>query len=60
MNTAQAIARAGGARELAKMLQVTTQAVYKWPERMPPLRLYQLKELRPEWFDKRHGRKAKP
>jgi len=38
--------------EVAKILKLTPSCVYKWQknEQIPPLRLYQLKELRPHWF----------
>ena len=38
--------------QVAKILKISPPAVYKWEkkEQIPPLRLYQLKELRPEWF----------
>jgi predicted site-specific integrase-resolvase len=38
--------------EVAKILGVTPPALYKWQKKgeIPPLRLYQLKELKPEWF----------
>lgn len=37
---------------VAKILGVTAVSCYKWKKtgRIPPLRLYQLKEKRPEWF----------
>jgi hypothetical protein len=49
MNKATAIKRAGSARGLAALLGIRPQAVYAWGE-IPRLRLYQLRELRPEWF----------
>jgi hypothetical protein len=38
--------------QVARILKISPPAVYKWEkkEQIPPLRLYQLKELRPEWF----------
>jgi hypothetical protein len=43
--------------QVARILKISPPAVYKWEkkEQIPPLRLYQLKELRPEWFVKKHG-----
>ena len=45
--------------QVAKILKISPPAVYKWEkkEQIPALRLYQLKELRPEWFNqiKKHG-----
>jgi hypothetical protein len=52
MNKATAIKRAGSITALASLLNIKRQAVSKWPEEVPPLRVYQLKELRPEWFAK--------
>ena len=38
---------------VAKILGMTPPSVYKWAKTgIPPLRLYQLKEKRPEWFIK--------
>ena len=51
METKTAIARAEGIRKLAEMLGLSTQAVYAWGKDVPPLRMYQLRELRPDWFD---------
>ena len=38
--------------QVARILKISPPAVYKWEkkEQIPPLRLYQLKELRPEWW----------
>ncbi len=32
-------------RELAKALDITVQAVYSWGETVPPLRVYQIREI---------------
>jgi hypothetical protein len=38
---------------VAKILGMTPPSCYKWIKTgIPPLRLYQLKEKRPEWFIK--------
>ena len=50
MNKTEAIKRAGSIRKLATLFGLTTQAIYSWPEQIPPLRVYQLRELRPQWF----------
>lgn len=42
----------GGVREIAEALEITTQAVYGWGVFVPPLRVYQLQAIRPEWFQK--------
>jgi hypothetical protein len=52
MKTDQAIKLAGTSAELARLLGVSRAAISQWPETVPPLRVYQLKELRPEWFAK--------
>jgi len=38
--------------ELAKVLGITAPAAYKYKKnnKIPDLRVYQLKELKPEWF----------
>ena len=50
MNKSTAIKRAGSITALASLLNIKRQAVSKWPSEVPQLRVYQLKELRPEWF----------
>lgn len=58
MNKKQAIKLAGGTlADLAAVFvpPLTRQAVSKWGKNLPPLRVYQLKELRPAWF-RRGGR----
>jgi DNA-binding transcriptional regulator YdaS (Cro superfamily) len=41
---------AGSQRELAKILGVSPPAICQWSEKIPELRMRQLKDLRPEWF----------
>ena len=48
MDKAFAIRKAGSEADLARLLGVTRQAVSQW-DALPPLRVYQLKELRPRW-----------
>ena len=38
--------------KIAKLLGVTPTSVYQWKKtgKIPPLRVFQLKELKPEWF----------
>lgn len=43
-----AVAKSGAA--VAMALGISPQAVSKWGERIPELRLYQLRRLRPRWF----------
>ena len=39
--------------KVAKLLGVSAPSVYKWKakDKIPALRLYQLKEKKPEWFE---------
>ena len=53
MKKKEAIKLAGSAYKLAKMLGVQRQAVSKWGDDVPPLRVYQLRELYPDVFGKR-------
>lgn len=41
---------AGGKRQAAALLGITTQAIQKWGEDVPAMRIFQLKVLKPEWF----------
>ncbi len=50
MTIKQAITKAGSRRLLAEMLGITTQATYQWRRVVPPARVDQSKQLRPEWF----------
>ena len=50
MKTETAIAHAGSAAALARILQITPGAVSQWGAHVPELRVYQLRILRPEWF----------
>ena len=40
--------------KIAKLLGVTPTSIYAWKKagKIPPLRIYQLKEMKPEWFVK--------
>ena len=49
MTKDKAIKLAGSITALAELLGINRQAVQNWG-RIPPLRVYQLRELRPEWF----------
>lgn len=56
MNTKQAVKLAGGRNEdLGRVFKppLSRQAVSKWGDTIPPLRVYQLRELRPAWFKKK-------
>ena len=52
MTTKQAIKLAGSRRALASLLGVSVQATHRaaWRRALPPLRVIQLRTLRPEWF----------
>jgi predicted transcriptional regulator len=50
MTKSELIRLAGSGRELAKILGVSYPAVSQWKEKIPELRLRQLKDLKPEWF----------
>jgi DNA-binding transcriptional regulator YdaS (Cro superfamily) len=50
MDKQQAIKLAGSAQALAKLLGITHQAVYAWGSKIPPLQVYRLMDVRPEWF----------
>jgi predicted transcriptional regulator len=40
--------------KVALLLNISPPAVYKWKKSgIPPLRLYQLKEMKPEWFERK-------
>lgn len=48
----QALARAGSQPMLAEIMGVRARTIEGWKEGIPALRLYQLREKRPEWFRK--------
>ena len=50
MQTKTAITLAGNATELAEILNITLSAISQWGENIPELRVYKLRELRPDWF----------
>ena len=49
MTKEEAIKLAGGISALADLLKIHRSAVWHWKE-IPALRIYQLKELKPDWF----------
>jgi len=51
MEKQRAIELAGSASKLARILGVERQSVHKW-KKIPEGRIWQLKVLKPEWFDK--------
>lgn len=53
MTKTEAIKRAKTGKALALLLGISPQAVSKWADdRIPPLQVYRLRELRPRWFRK--------
>lgn len=50
MQTQTAIAKAGSATELAEILGITLSAISQWGDNVPELRVYKLRELKPDWF----------
>lgn len=50
MRKEHAIQLAGSAKALASLLGITQGAISQWGEEIPPLRVYELRELKPGWF----------
>lgn len=50
MRTDEAIRKAKGRNNLAKILGITGSAVSQWGETIPELRMYQLRRKKPHWF----------
>ena len=46
------IRAAGSGYALAKILGISPQAVNKWPDEVPALQQYRIKELKPRWWRK--------
>ncbi len=60
MKTSQALKLAGGTYQaLADVFGLSRQAASQWGDTLPPLRVYQLRELRPEWFKKARNGKSR-
>lgn len=52
MKKSKLIKLAGSGKLLAAILDISPPAVSKWKEDgVPALRIYQLRELRPHWFE---------
>lgn len=51
MKTQDAINRAGSAKALAELLEITSSAISQWEEDVPEGRRWQLQVLRPQWFE---------
>lgn len=54
MKTQDAIRLAGGATALADLLGITVSAVSQWGDDVPQAREWQLRVLRPQWFEQHH------
>jgi hypothetical protein len=59
MKTQQAIDHAGSAKALADLLGITPGAVSQWGDQVPEGRCWQLRVLKPEWFEPSSS-KSKP
>ena len=57
MSKEEAIKRAGGKSALARLLGISPAAISQWGADVPIMRIWQLKTIKPEWFDKM-GEKA--
>lgn len=51
MRTAHAIEKAGSQAQLAVLLGITSSAITQWGESVPQARVWQLRVVRPDWFD---------
>jgi predicted membrane protein len=51
MKKQYAIEKAGSRRALSEILGISQAAISMWGENIPQARVWQLKTLRPEWFD---------
>lgn len=54
MTKQEAIEKAGSASKLSRLLRVSRAAVSNW-QTLPELRVYQLKEMHPEWFKRKRN-----
>jgi len=59
MDKKLAIKKAGSAAKLARLLDVTQGAISQWGDLVPRLRVYELRDKRPEWFKATKPRKRK-
>lgn len=50
--TVEELMKKASLSDVARLLNLSAPAVYKWKKtnKIPPLRLFQLRELRPQWF----------
>ena len=63
MKTQEAIDKAGGTKALAELLEITPSAVSQWGAEVPKPREWQLRVVRPSWFEEQwdghRGRQAR-
>lgn len=52
MKTEDAIKLAGSATALAELLGITGGAISQWGDEVPEARVWQLRVVKPKWFDK--------
>lgn len=54
MTKLELLEKLGTLQAIADLFSINRQAVQQWPddEPIPELRLYQLREMRPQWFRK--------
>lgn len=50
--TVEELMKKANLSEVARLLNLSAPAVYKWKKtnKIPKLRLFELRELKPEWF----------
>jgi hypothetical protein len=60
MKTQDAIKLAGGPTALAELFGITTSAVCQWDEDVPQGREWQLRVIKPEWFEVKPAKAAQP
>lgn len=51
MKTEKATEHAGSQKALAELLGITPSAVSQWGDEVPESRVWQLRVLRPQWFE---------
>ena len=51
MKTETAIQLAGNVKKLAEILVITSSAISQWGDDIPETRVWQLRVLRPGWFE---------
>jgi hypothetical protein len=54
MKTERAIALAGTPKALAELLSITPSAISQWGDEIPQPREWQLRVIRPQWFEVAH------